>query len=195
METHYADNLQYGDSLRRQSPRCRNLWRRKESGVVEAWRAHKFQLIGGNIYQGYKNCVFHFDERYEKQRGNVHMCIGAWLERGYSGFEGGWVQSPVVTSRCRGWEQFCSRNQKINLFHLRFLFLLYLLSLPLSWLHLVALSYIGSDGTIGPCSPDSVSVHIKKIPPKKSRQKKNMANSTSQYHLHHKTLIEIWLNA
>ena len=58
------------------SPRCRNVRRREESGVVEASRAHICQSIGGSIYQGYKNYVSHFDESYEKQRGNVHMCIG-----------------------------------------------------------------------------------------------------------------------
>ena len=36
--------------------------------------------------------------------------------------------------------------------------LLYLLSLPFSWLHLLALSHFGSVGTIGPCSPSWVCV-------------------------------------
>jgi len=75
---HVCLDLQHEDSLRRQSPRCRNVRRREESGVVEptASRAHICQSIGGSIYQGYKNCVSHFDESYKKQGGNVHMCIG-----------------------------------------------------------------------------------------------------------------------
>jgi len=95
-----------------------SLRRREESGVAEASRARICQSIVGSIYQVYKNCVSHFDKSYERQRGNVHICIGVWLEIGCSGCKGGWVQSPVVTGGCRGWEQFFSWNQKINLFHL-----------------------------------------------------------------------------
>jgi len=36
--------------------------------------------------------------------------------------------------------------------------LLYLLSLPFFWLHILALFHFGSVGTIGPCSPSSVCV-------------------------------------
>jgi len=115
---HVCLDLQHEDALRRQSPRCRNVWRREESDVVEASRAHICQSIGGSIYQGYKHCLSHVDESYEKQRGNVHMCIGVWLEIGCSGCKGGWVQLPVVTSGCRGRAQFFSWNQKINLLYL-----------------------------------------------------------------------------
>jgi len=57
-----------------------------------------------------------------------------------------------------------SKNKFISSF---FFHVLYLLSLPFSWLHLLALSKFGSVGTIGPCSPSSSNGNKKK----KSRQK------------------------
>jgi len=105
-------DVQYEDSLHRQSWRCRNVRWREESGVLEASRAHvcasntmvgprtrACASIGESIYQGYQNCVSHFEE---KQRGTMHMCIGVWLEIGCAGCKGGWVQSHLVTSGCPG---------------------------------------------------------------------------------------------
>jgi len=69
-----------------------------------------------------------------------------------------------------------------------FFFQLYLLSLPFSWLRLLALSLFGSIGTIGPCSPCSECCfvlchgHKKKNPTKKkSHKEKKYGNSTSKY--------------
>ena len=128
---HVCLDSQYEDSLRRQSPKCQNVWRREESGVVEVSRAHICQLIGGNIYQGYKNCVSYF-KNYEKQRGNMYMYIGVWFEIGCLACKGCWFQSPVVTSGCRGWAQFSSWKQKVNLMYLLyFLYFIFFLSCSL----------------------------------------------------------------
>jgi len=237
---HVCLDLQHEDSSRRQSPRCRNVWRREESGVLEASQAHICQLIGGSICQVCKNCVSPFDESCEKQRGNVRMCIGVWLEIGCSGCKG---ESPVTCSDSVGCVLLCfidprvrkirnevsscpgifsrtlrfcyvasspgsplphlldghrklvgysailarsvvrgesnfflkSKNKLISSF---FFVVLYLLSLPFSWLYLLALSHFGSVSTIGPCSP---SHKKKKSCQKKSRHKKKYCNSIIKY--------------
>ena len=94
-------SVQYKDSLRlrRQARRWQNVCRREESGVVETSRAHICASISESIYQGYQNYVSHLEE---KQRANMHMYIGVWLEVGCSGCKGDWAQSHVVTSGCPG---------------------------------------------------------------------------------------------
>ena len=184
---HVCLDLQHEDSLRRQSPRCQNVWRREKSDVVETSPAHICQLIGGGIYQRYKNCVSHFDESYGKQRGplgNVHMCIEVWLEIGCSRCKGGWVQSPVVTSGCRGWAQFFSWNQKINLFHLLSFFdcILFLVS-PLLLVSLTLSLDLWFCWFHSPLFSEFSHGHTKKKHPakKKSRQKTKYSNSTGKY--------------
>jgi len=65
MKTHYAENHKGAE-----------VSQDVKNQVLLKPHERTCQSIGGSRYQGYKNFVSHFDEHYEKQRGNVHMCIG-----------------------------------------------------------------------------------------------------------------------